>query len=375
LTQTASFIPLVDLKAAHTEVADAVATGWQDVLDNTAFVLGSHVARFEQAYADFVGCRHCIGVSSGTDALELALRALGIGPGDEVIVPVNTFIATALSVVRSGATPVFVDCDSQYLLIDVDRIGEKINDHTKAIVPVHLYGQMAPMDRLTQLATDAGLVLIEDAAQTQGAKQNGESAGAIGKAAATSFYPGKNLGAYGDGGAVTTDDEQLAHQIKALRNYGSTVKYQHPQIGFNCRLDALQAVVLSAKLPLLDDWNAKRRTAAAGYDRLLAADERIAPVPAMPGNEHIYHLYVIRVAQRDRVLKYLNENGVGAGIHYPQPLHLTGAFAHLGHAPDEFPEARQACDHILSLPMYPHITSQQQQQVTDTLFEALDSIG
>jgi dTDP-4-amino-4,6-dideoxygalactose transaminase len=358
-------IPLVDLTAPQREIAAEVEAGFAAVLASTAFILGPAVKAFEAAYAAFVGAKHCIGVANGTDAIELALRALGIGAGDEVIVPANSFIATALAVARAGATPVLVDCDPVYQLIAVDQIERRLTSRTRAIVPVHLFGQMAPMPAIEALGRAHGLAVIEDAAQAQGATQSGARAGAVGRVSATSFYPGKNLGAYGDGGAVTTDDDALAAKIRALRSYGSEVKYHHPEAGFNSRLDTLQAVVLNAKLKRLSAWNAARRQAAARYEALLGGEVEV--VPKAPENEHIHHLFVVRVPNRDAVLARLNAEGIGAGIHYPVPIHLQGAFAHLGHTQGDFPATERAAAEILSLPMFPEITPEQQERVVSTL--------
>jgi dTDP-4-amino-4,6-dideoxygalactose transaminase len=365
-------IPMVDLKAQHQAVADEVAAGFRRVLDHCRFILGAEVKEFEDAYARFSGVGHCIGVANGTDALELCLRALGIGPGDEVIVPANTFIATPLAVARAGARPVLVDCDPEALLIDPRRVAEKIGPRTRAVIPVHLFGQMAPMEEITEALAGKSIALIEDAAQAQGARRNGTPAGAVGVLAGTSFYPGKNLGAYGDAGAVLTRSAELAAKVRALRNYGSEVKYQHPETGFNSRLDTLQAVVLGAKLKHLAQWNASRRAAAARYDQLLA--ERLPQVErtrTLEGNEHIFHLYVIRVPRRDTVLASLHRDGIGAGIHYPVPVHLQGAFAFLGHQGGDFPVAERSAQEMISLPLYPEITTEQQERVVGALARAL----
>jgi dTDP-4-amino-4,6-dideoxygalactose transaminase len=360
-------IPLVDLKAQHKQIADEVQRGFASVLENTSFILGKDVAAFEQAFSQFSGVAHTIGVANGTDALEIALRAIGVGRGDEVILPANTFIATALAAERAGANVVLVDCDDTYQLIDPKQVANKITGKTKAIMPVHLFGQVAPMEALLKL----GVKLVEDAAQAQGAKQNGKGAGAFGAIAGTSFYPGKNLGAYGDAGAVMTNDEGLAKKARALRNYGSEVKYHHPETGFNSRLDTLQAVVLSAKLKHLAQWNENRRQAAKRYDEMLKSVKGVVAPSTFPGNEHVWHLYVIRVDKRDDVLAKLNAAGVGAGIHYPVPVHLQGAFKHLGHKKGDFPVAEKAASEILSLPMFGEITVQQQEQVIDALKKAI----
>ena len=366
-----SSIPLVDLGAQHRAIADEVASGFAAVFEKTAFILGPAVKEFESAYAAFVGAKHCVGVANGTDALELALRAAGIGPGDEVILPANTFIATALAVARAGARPVLVDSDPEFHLLDLEQADARVTRKTRALLPVHLYGQMAPMGRVEALARTHGLVVVEDAAQAQGARRNGRAAGTCGLAAGTSFYPGKNLGAYGDAGAVTTDSDEIAGRVRALRNYGSEVKYQHPETGFNSRLDTLQAVVLNAKLRRLAAWNEARRQAARRYDELLAGVSAVTRPRTLPGNEHVHHLYVIRVPRRDEVLPKLNADGIGAGIHYPVPIHLQGAFEHLGFGEGSFPVAEKAAREILSLPLFPEITADQQARVVDSLQRAL----
>jgi dTDP-4-amino-4,6-dideoxygalactose transaminase len=363
-------IHLVDLKAQHAEVADEVAQGFAKVIADTAFVLGPQVREFEEAFARFCGLPHCVGVANGTDAIELTVRALGLGTGDEVIVPANTFIATALGVVRAGARPVIVDCD-EYQLLDPARIEASIGPRARAVLPVHLFGQIANMEAICEVAKIRGLVVIEDGAQSQGARRNGKPSGAFGVAAATSFYPGKNIGAYGDAGAVVTASDETAARLRKLRNWGSEKKYHHPEIGFNSRLDTLQAVVLSAKLKRLDAWNQARRQAAARYDQLLAGVSGIELPKTLPGNEHVWHLYVVRVQNRDEVLAKLNAEGIGAGIHYPVPLHLHGALQDLGYRVGDFPEAERAAAEILSLPMYPHIIEAQQQRVVEVLRKAL----
>ena len=366
-------IPLVDLGAQHQQVASEVTEGIEQVMRTGAFVLGPDVTAFESEFAAYSGAAHCVGVANGTDAVELALRAVGVGPGDEVIVPANTFVATAGGVMRAGATPVLVDCDPRYLLIDPSLIEAAITPRTKALLPVHLYGQLAPMPAICDLAEAHGLTVVEDAAQSQGADHLGKRAGTWGAVAATSFYPGKNLGAYGDGGAIVTESGEVAEQVLALRNHGSTVKYQHPQLGFNSRLDTVQAVVLRAKLRRLEQWNVERRAAADRYERLLADLPDVQAPQTLAGNTHVWHLYVIQVPQRDRVLAELNGNGIGAGIHYPIPLHLHGAYAHLGHGRGDFPVSEQAADRILSLPLYPGITEEQQNRVVEVLRAALGS--
>jgi len=364
-------IPLVDLSLAHREVADEVASGLQRVIAEGSFILGPAVAEFEQAFADFCGARYCVGVGNGTDALELILRGLEIGAGDEVLVPANTFIASALAVVRAGATPVLVDCEPVHQLMDVGAAKQLIGSRTRAILGVDLFGQIAPFEELEGIAGEHGVLLLEDAAQAQGARRMGRCAGCWGVAAGTSFYPAKNLGAYGDAGAVLTDDDELAARVRCLRNYGSDRKYHHLEQGFNSRLDSVQAVVLLAKLARLSRWNDARDQAARRYHAMLADLEDIVLPAAAQGNEHVWHLYVVRVPERDRVLEELHAAEIGAAVHYPVPIHLQGAFAHLGYGPGTFPEAERAAREVLSLPLYPGITEAQQERVVEVLSAAL----
>ncbi|WP_239310929.1 MULTISPECIES: DegT/DnrJ/EryC1/StrS aminotransferase family protein [unclassified Frankia] len=378
-------IPLVDLAAAQAEIAEEVRAGFDEVLATTAFVGGKQVAAFEREYADFCGVGYCVGVGNGTDAIELALRAAGVGAGtgtgtraatgdnvgaDEVILPVNTFVATAEAVLRAGALPVFADVDDEHLLLDPDAVGAALTERTRAVIPVHLYGQAAPVERIAA-ACRADTIVLEDAAQAQGAVRDGQAAGGLGLLAATSFYPGKNLGAAGDAGAVLTNDAELARKVRLLGAHGSERKYVHESLGFNSRLDTLQAVVLRAKLTRLARWNEARAAAAVRYDELLGDDPRVRLPATLPGNIHVWHLYVVRIPDRDAVLARLHEQGVGAGIHYPVPLHLQPAFAGLGHAAGDFPVAEKAAGEILSLPLYPHITPEQQRRVADELRRAL----
>lgn len=364
-------IPLVDLAAQQAEVHDEVRAGLDEVFATTAFVGGPAVGRFEEAYAAAVGVRHCVGVGNGTDAVELALRAVGVGPGAEVVVPVNTFVATAEAVSRIGAVPVLVDVDPRHLLVDPEAVRAAVGPRTAAVVPVHLFGQVAPVGELLKIAADAGVPLVEDAAQAQGARRGGRAAGSFGVAAATSFYPGKNLGAAGDAGGVTTDDADVARRVRVLAGHGSTRRYRHDVVGMNSRLDTVQAVVLEAKLRRLAGWNARRRAAAARYDALLRDVPGVRAPVADPANEDVWHLYVVQVAERDRVLAALHGAGVGAGVHYPVPLHLTGAYRHLGLGRGAFPVAEAAADRILSLPMHPHLTAAQQEDVVEALRRAV----
>jgi dTDP-4-amino-4,6-dideoxygalactose transaminase len=369
-------IPFVDLAAAHAEVAEEVDLGFKRVIAATAFVGGEEVAAFEREYAAFCQLPHCVGVANGTDAIELALRVVEVGPGSEVILPANTFIATAEAVARTGARPVLVDIDPETYLIDTDAALAAVTPATKAIVPVHLYGQLAPVELLRAgLGPGSGIAIVEDAAQSQGATRHGRAAG-TGGIAATSFYPGKNLGAYGDAGAVVTTDADLATAVRTLGSHGGLRKYVHDVIGVNSRLDALQAVVLRAKLARLAGWNAARRAAANRYHAMLEPLDVVRPVTA-PGNEHVWHLYVIRLAgaepaRRDDVVAKLNAQGIGAGIHYPTAVHRTPAFAGLGYPAGSFPHAERAADEILSLPIYPQLRAEQQETVVRALASILD---
>ena len=362
-----SRIPFVDLSAQHAEVAVEVQSGFAEVLAETSFVGGKQVTLFEEEYARFVGVEHCVGVANGTDALEIALRAYGVGAGDEVVIPANTFVATAEAVVRAGALPVLVDVDEATLLMDVEQVHRALSPRTRAVMPVHLYGQVVPMGDLLDLADRKGLLVIEDAAQAQGARQGGTCAGAFGAAGGTSFYPGKNLGAYGDAGAVTTRSAQVARRARMMASHGGEVRNQHEVLGFNSRLDTLQAVVLRAKLSRLEKWNDARRCAADHYRELLAGLPGLRLPAVASDNEPVWHLYVVRVARRDHVVVELERAGVGAAIHYPVPVHLHRAFEELGAGPGSFPVAEQAAGQILSLPMHPHLTSLQRQRVAEVL--------
>lgn len=364
-------IPLVDLRAQHREIESEIAQGFARVFEETSFILGREVARFEAALAGYCRVPHCVGVANGTEALELILRAAGVERDDEVLLPANTFIATALAVARTGARPVLVDCEERYQLLDVSKAADRITKRTRAIIVVDLFGQVGPFELVEVLAAESGCHVLEDAAQAHGARRHGLQAGGFGLGAGTSFYPAKNLGAYGDAGAVLTRSDEIARRVRALRNYGSDVKYHHPETGFNSRLDTLQAVVLNAKLPRLDEWNAARRRAAARYDELLADLTEVTGPAISPGNEHVWHLYVVRVPRRDDVLRRLQAAGIGAGVHYPVPIHLQGAFRHLGYERGAFPVAERAAAENLSLPLYPQITPDQQERVAAELRKAL----
>lgn len=363
-------IPLVDLRAQHEQIAREVQEGWARVIERGAFILGEEVEAFERSFAAFCGVRHCVGVGNGTDALELGLRAIGVGPGGEVILPANSFVAGALAVVRIAAVPVLVDVDPESLLVDPVRVAERTGSRTKAVMPVHMFGQIAPVDAL-RAATDGRAPIFEDASHAHGARRHGIPAGGLGLAAGTSFYPGKNLGAYGDAGAVLTSSDEVARRVRALGSHGAEGKHRHPEVGFNSRLDTLQAVVLGAKLARLAEWNDARRAAAARYDALLQGLDAVRRPTVLPGNEHVWHLYVVRVPRRDEVLRSLRAAGIGAGVHYPTPTHLEGAFRSLGHREGDFPAAEAAAREVLSLPLFPHITTEQQERVVDELRRAI----
>ena len=360
-------IPLVDLDLQHREIVDEVRSGFDRVLAAKSFVLGPEVDRFERAYADYCGVRHCVGVANGTDAVELALRACGIGPGDEVLAPANTFVATAEAVLRAGARLVLADCDDSYLL-DPDEAAGRLTARTRAVLPVHLYGQLAPMKALSDVV-GPDVVLIEDAAQSQGASQDGRSSGSFGRAAATSFYPGKNLGAYGDAGAVVTDDAELADAIRVLRDLGQSRKYEHVVIGGNERLDTLQAAVLRVKLRRLDAWNALRRQHAATYAGLL--DGAVLGPSVADWADPVWHLYVVRTPARDRVRDALAEASIASGMHYPVPLHLQPALASLGHKPGDFPATEAWAESALSLPMFPELEQAELERIASAVQAAV----
>lgn len=362
-------VPLVDLSWQHNEIADEVERRMWEVIDTTAFIQGPQVAEFESEFADFIGVRNCVGVGNGTDALELSIRALGLEPGDKVILPANSFIASALGVLRAGADVVLVDCEPDTYLIDIERVEDAIDPSVRAIMPVHLYGQIAPINQLADLPDRVSVV--EDAAQSQGATRQGRGSGSFGSIAGTSFYPGKNIGAYGDAGAVLTNDDGLADRVRRLGNWGSARKYHHPEVGFNSRLDTIQAVVLSAKLSRLADWNEMRALAAKRYEQLLGGTEQVRLPQTLEGNHHIWHLYVVQVRERDRVLAALHEEGVGAGVHYPVPMHLQGALSDLGYSPGDFPVTESAAESMISLPIFPGITQSQQEHVAHCLRTAV----
>jgi dTDP-4-amino-4,6-dideoxygalactose transaminase len=347
-------IPFLDLGATWRELRPELDAAWHRVMDSGWYVTGRELEAFEREFATYCGARHGIGVANGLDALHLVLRAWGIGPGDEVLVPSNTFIATWLAVTYAGATPVPVEPDPATHLLDPARLEAAITPRTRAIVPVHLYGQTADMQAIQEVAQRHGLKILEDAAQAHGATELGRRAGSLGHAAAFSFYPGKNLGAYGDGGAVTTDDDALAEQVRLLRGYGSRVKYQHEVAGFNSRLDELQAALLRVRLHHLDAWNARRQAIADLYLRELTGLPGLRLPVVRPGAHPAWHLFVVRSTHRAELMAFLHDRGIGTLIHYPVPPHLSGAYADLHVAPQPIAELLAA--EVVSLPIGPHLS-------------------
>jgi dTDP-4-amino-4,6-dideoxygalactose transaminase len=347
-------VPLVDLRKQYTPLKADILAGISQVLDGMHLFLGENVQALEKEFADFCGAPFGIGVNDGTAALHIILRAMGIGPGDEVITVSHTFIATAEAIVLAGATPVFVDIDPATYLMDIAQVKNRLTPQTKAIIPVHLYGQTVDMDPLLALAAAHGLKVIEDACQAHGAEYKGRKAGSLGHAAAFSFYYSKNLGAYGEGGFITTGDASLAHKMGMIRDHGSERRYMHDAIGLNGRLDEIQAVVLRAKLPHLAEWNERRRSHAARYTELLKGTPVAAPV-ACAYNQHVYHLYAVRAPRRDELQAWLKDRGIATGIHYPVPSHLQHALSFLGYKAGDLPVTERAANEILSLPMYPEL--------------------
>jgi len=361
-------IPLVDLKAQYQAIKEEIDRAMRRVVESTAFIMGPEVSAFEEAFAAYCEAQYAVGVGSGTAALFLALKACGIGPGDEVITTPFTFMATAETISQAGARPVFVDIDPVTYNLNPELIEKVITPRTRAIIPVHLYGQPAEMDAIHEIAKAHGLWVIEDAAQAHGARYKGRRAGSLGDIACFSFYPSKNLGAYGDGGAVVTNNPDLAARVRALRDHGRSSKYIHEELGWGLRLDALQAAILSAKLPHLDAWNAARRERAQRYTEWLADTEIVTPT-ALPHVEHVYHCYVVRTPRRDEVYQALRKRGIGVGIHYPIPLHRQPAYRDLGYGEGAFPVSERCSREVLSLPMYPELTEEQQREVVEALRE------
>jgi len=358
-------IPLVDLRARYATIRDAVAEAMGRTLERADFVLGRDLEDFEAEFAAYCGARHCVGCASGTDAIQLMCRALGIGEGDEVVIPAMTFVATALGVSQAGARPVLADVDAATGLLDPDKAEGAITPRTRAILAVHLYGQCVDAAAFRDIAARRGVLFLEDAAQAHGASSGGVRAGALGRAAAFSFYPGKNLGAYGDGGCVTTNDEAVARALRSLRNWGSPEKYRHDEMGLNSRLDTLQAAILRVKLRRLDEWNAARRRLAADYTRALSALPHVGLTRY--NAEAVFHLYVVRVADRDPVMGRLRAAGITAGIHYPYAVHEHRAYAWLGYGPGAFPAAEDLARRCVSLPLYPEMPEEAVARVAHAL--------
>jgi dTDP-4-amino-4,6-dideoxygalactose transaminase len=378
MTNTLTSIPFVDLKLKQQAIQSQIEQAIQAVVDKGDFILGQVLGEFETAFAEASGTQYGIGVACGTDAIALGLQACGVGQGDEVILPANTFIATAIGVLHSGATPVLVDCDPKTALIDLEAAQKAITPKTKAIIPVHLYGQMVSPRALMELANTHNLIIFEDAAQAHLAHREGYRAGSVGMAAAFSFYPSKNLGAFGDGGMVMTRSENVAQKMKSLRNYGAPKKYVHMELGTNSRLDTIQAAILKVKLPHLEDWNNDRNFAAEQYDTWLLPlrEQGILPIENQCENGHVYHLYVLRVTEecvvdRDTLQAKLSELGVQTGIHYPIPCHLQPAYKHLGYSEGDFPMAEMLSRQILSLPMYPGLSNDQVNYVVASIKSVL----
>ncbi len=361
-----SKIPFLDLRAATRQVRKEIDEAIHRVIDNTAFVLGPEVENFEQEFATYCGVTYCAGTSSGTSALHLILQGYGIGPGDEVITVPNTFIATAEAIVMTGAKMVLVDVYEDSALIDIEKVRTAITPRTKAIIPVHLFGQCCDMDSLMELCREKKIRIIEDACQAHGATYKGMKAGSLGHAAAFSFYPSKNLGAFGEGGAVTTNDGELFERIKALRHHAQFEKNVHAEIGYNYRLDSIQAAVLRVKLRYLDEWNNKRRAVAERYlDDLKGADYRL-PVEK-PENRHVYHLFTIGCTDKEAVQRALSDAEIGWGEHYPIPIHLQPAFSYLGMKEGSFPVAERLMKGLISLPMFPELKMEEVDRVCDVL--------
>ncbi len=364
-------VPFLDLKAQYQSIKGEIDSAMQSVVDSCAFSGGVFVERFEKEFAAYCGTRHCVAVGSGTEALWFILLALGIHEGDEVITVPNTFIATAEAVSYCQARPVFVDADEKLLTMDPGQLRKRVGKATRAILPVHLYGQTADMDPILEIAREHGIPVIEDACQAHGAAYRGRKAGSLGTAAAFSFYPGKNLGAYGEAGAVATNDEELAGKIRMLRDHGQRARYYHSVVGMNGRMDGLQGAVLSVKLKHLDDWNAARIRNAAEYDRLLAGIDGVRPPGRAGYAYHIYHIYCARVPKRDQLLQRLKERGITCGIHYPVPITRQDAYSHLGIPPSAYPVSERSAEQGLSLPMYPELTRDSIQYVADAIRQAL----
>lgn len=360
-------VPFVDLKPMHNEIQSDLESAFHTVLRNSNYILGDECEQFEKEFAEYIGVKHCIGVANGLDALTLILKAMNIQEGDEVIVPSNTYIATALAVSQTGALPVFVEPKLETYNIDPSLIEEKITDRTKAIIAVHLQGRPADMDPIREIAEKHHLRVVEDSAQSHGARYKGKQTGSLGDASGFSFYPGKNLGCLGDGGCVTTDDDEIAEKVRALRNYGSDYKYHHIYQGVNSRLDEMQAAFLRKKLPHLDRWNAERKKIAAKYFAGITNPLIRLPLRNDDVFDHIYHVFAVRCEKRDAFEKYLNENGIGTVKHYPIPMHMQKAYSCLNIAEGELPLAEEISRTILSIPMFYGMSDEQAEYVIDVI--------
>ena len=358
-------VPFLDLKSQNDSVQKEISSSLDAVFDQSAFAGGPFVEKFEREFAEFCGSPHMIGVSSGTAALWIALKCLGVGDGDEVLTVPNSFIATAEAISLCGAVPVFVDVDENTYTMDPALVEQAITPRTRAVVPVHLYGRTADMDPILEIARKHDLIVVEDAAQAHGAEYKGRRAGSMGHAGCFSFYPGKNLGACGEAGAIATADPELADRMKAFRDHGQTQKYFHKTVGWNTRMDGIQGAILSVKLKRLEDWNSKRRTNARAYASLLREVYGVVPPAEAPYSEHVFHLYVARVGDRDGLVRSLREAGIACGIHYPVPIHRQEAYAHLGLPEGTFPVTEGYVREILSLPMYPELRFDQIEYVVD----------
>jgi dTDP-4-amino-4,6-dideoxygalactose transaminase len=380
--KAAAEVPMLDLSRQYASIREEILAAVTRACDSQRYILGDETVAFEREFAALCGSADAVGCASGTDGLWLALAAAGIGPGDSVITTPFSFFATASSILRAGAKPVFVDVDPETLNLAPAKLEERLKSAPqgmRAVMPVHLYGQCADMDSLNRLATEFELHMIEDAAQAVGATWNGRRAGSLGLAAAFSFYPTKNLSAFGDAGAVTTNDARLAERMRSLRNHGGKQRYYHDEVGANSRLDAIQAAVLRVKMPHLAKWNDARRERARTYGRLLSSSgltktgaDSAAPVvllKTLPGAHHIYHQYVVRVRNRDKLRAFLNERGVGSEIYYPIPLHLQKCFAYLGYTPGDLPEAERAALDVLALPMFAELAEDEQRHVVESIAE------
>jgi len=358
-------IPIVDLKREFSEIRSEIMRAIIRVLESQWFVLGNEVEEFEREFSHYIGAKYAIGVNSGSDALFLAVKALGVGPGDEVITVSNTYISTVDAIVRNAATPIFVDIDPDTYTMDVSQVRSKVSSRTKAILPVHLYGHPTSMEELKSIALEKGLTIIEDACQAHGAEFRGTKVGNLGDVACFSFYPSKNLGAYGDSGLLVTNNDQLAEKLRMLRNYGQVRRFEHELVGVNSRMDDLQAAILRTKLVYLDRWNAARREAASLYNKLFEGVDIVTPVEA-PYAKHVYHLYVVRCKDRERLRTRLATEGVQTAIHYPIPVHKQRAYLQLGHT-SNLSETEKACQEILSLPMHPWLNEDEISRVVHTV--------